>query len=158
VTLHRALGKTKFMATQIKAWQVANDVLRALNTTLEDRSAELFRAGRKIERVHSLNVRGGVLAHCHHIDGAARTRGQIYNRRSRNSDFRNNLVAAARIGGRFAASEHRSTPQYRSEIRVTAINGIVLCGNYHYVMRAAVGNRDVGYNEGWASTFPSTLI
>ena len=58
-----------------------------------------------------------------------------------------NLVAAARIGGRFAASEHRFTPQYRSEIRVTAINGIVLCGNYHDVVRAAVGNRDVGYNQ-----------
>ena len=36
------------------------------------RPAELFRAGREIERVYPLKIRGRVLAHCHHIDGAVR--------------------------------------------------------------------------------------
>ena len=118
------------------------------------RSTELFRAGSEIERVYPLKVGGGVLAHCHHIDGAVRAGKWVYHRRSRNPDFRNNLAAAARIGGRFAASKHRSAPQYRSEVRVAAIDGIVLSGNYHDVVDAAVGNRNVGCNQRLGIYFP----
>ena len=104
--------------------------------------------------MYPLKVGGGVLAHCHHIDGAVRAGKWVYHRRSRNPDFRNNLATAARIGGRFAASEHRSAPQYRSEICVTAINSIVLSGNDHDVARSAVGNRNVGYNQRLGIYFP----
>src|SRR5207302_7845168 len=51
------------------------------------RSTELFRAGSKVERVYPLKVGSGVLAHCHHVDGAVRPRGQAYNRRSGDTDF-----------------------------------------------------------------------
>ena len=111
------------------------------------RSAELFRAGSEVKRVQPLKIRSSVLAHCHHINGAVWTGGEVYNWRSRDPDFRYNLVAVARIGGRLAAFEHRSVPQCRPEIRVTAINAIMLSGNDHDIVRAAIWNGDLGYNQ-----------
>src|SRR5437870_6080176 len=56
------------------------------------RSTELLRASSKVERVHPLKVRSGILAHRHHVDGAVRTGCHVYNRRCRNPDFRDHLA------------------------------------------------------------------
>src|SRR5438128_562679 len=61
------------------------------------RSTELLCTGSKVKRVQPLKIRSDVLGHRYHIDGAVQTRGQIDNRRSRDSDFRDNLITGERI-------------------------------------------------------------
>ena len=106
------------------------------------RAAEQFGAGREVERVQALEIRGTGLGHRDDVDRAVWTARSIDDRRRRDPDFRRDLRAASRIARRLAGAERGRAPEDAASGSVQRVHAVVLRhGIQDICARPAPGSR-----------------
>src|SRR4051812_27447900 len=75
--------------------------------------------------------------HCNYIDRPMGSGVAIDYRRGCNAHLRTDLTAGTIVARGFAGSVRGDLPELRAGISIVGVNGVVLCRNVHYVVRAS---------------------